>query len=63
MTITAKNFKDAADGRVVLIGTVSELPKEKTPDYREQYMKKHPEAFWVDFGDFTYFTMDKVRFY
>jgi len=60
LTVTSKNFKDAADGRVVLIGTVKELPKEKVPEYREMYLQKHQSAFWVDFGDFTYYTMDNI---
>lgn len=60
LTITSKNFKDAADGRAVLIGTIKELPKDKISKYREMYLQKHPSAFWVDFGDFTYYTMDRI---
>jgi putative heme iron utilization protein len=65
LTITAKDFKGAADGRVVLIGSVSELSKDKIAEYRELYMKKHSDAYWIDFGDFSYFTMsgiDNIRY-
>ena len=65
VTIAAKDFKGAADGRVNLMGRV-ELIKDK--DEKEEakavYLKKHPNAFWVNFGDFNWFrmTVDKVRF-
>ena len=56
LTIAAKDFKGAADGRVNLMGTCSLIKdaeeKEKAKEY---YMKKHPGAFWVDFGDFNWF--------
>ena len=25
------------------------------------YLKKHPDAFWVDFGDFSWWRMEKVE--
>ena len=27
---------------------------------KEVYLKKHPGAFWVDFGDFSWFRMDEI---
>lgn len=60
LCVTSKNFKDAADGRVTLIGTISKLPQDKIQAYREEYLKKHKDAYWIDFGDFSYFTMDKI---
>lgn len=65
LTIADKNFKGAADGRVNLMGR-AELIKDKDEQRaaRDVYLKKHPGAFWVDFGDFNWFCMavDKVRF-
>lgn len=61
LCITSKNFKDAADGRVTLIGKISKLPQEKTQAYREEYLKKHKDAFWIDFGDFSYFSLDSIE--
>ena len=61
VTIAAKDFKGAADGRVNLMGTC-ELIKdgdEKTKA-KEFYLQKHPGAFWVDFGDFNWFRVSVV---
>jgi len=65
LTVAAKDFKGAADGRVNLLGTCELI---KDPEEQEQakaaYMKKHPGAFWASFGDFNWFRMDVeyVRF-
>jgi putative heme iron utilization protein len=65
LTIAAKDFKGAADGRVNLMGTaVLVTDAEEKQACRDIYLAKHPGAFWVDFGDFNWFRMDveKVRF-
>jgi len=65
VTIAAKDFKGAADGRVNLMGRAELLKtEEEKKAAREIYLQKHPGAFWVDFGDFNWFrmTVDKVRF-
>jgi putative heme iron utilization protein len=65
LTVAARDFKGAADARVNLMGRV-ELIKDSNEKAAAKacYMKKHPGAFWVDFGDFNWFrmTVDKVRF-
>lgn len=60
VTIAAKDFKGAADGRVNLMGTC-ELIKdaEEKAKAKEFYLQKHPGAFWVDFGDFNWFRVSK----
>jgi len=64
LTIASKEFKGAADGRVNLLGECKRVPKEEQEAVRETYLKKHPGAFWVDFGDFTWYRMEvaDVRF-
>lgn len=65
LTVAAKNFKGAADARVNLMGRTTLIKdKEEIQSAKETYLKKHPGAFWVDFGDFNWFRMevDKVRF-
>ena len=65
VTVAAKDFKGAADGRVNLMGRAELLKtEEEKKAAREIYLQKHPGAFWVDFGDFNWFrmTVDKVRF-
>jgi hypothetical protein len=43
-----------ADGRFSLTGTVKELPEADKAAAREVFLKKYPDAFWVDFGDFRW---------
>jgi len=65
LTIAAKDFKGAADGRVNLIGRCSLVKDSDEKDAaKEIYMKKHPGAFWTSFGDFNWFRMEveHVRF-
>jgi len=61
LTVMAKDFKGAAEGRVVLIGDIDKLELEKTQKYRDIYLKKHPDAFWVDFGDFTWYKLKELK--
>lgn len=50
-TITSKDFKNAADGRAILIGTLEQITdSSQTPVLREKYLAKHKDAFYVDFG-------------
>lgn len=48
-----------------LIGETTPIEsEEEIKAAKELYKKKHPKAFWVDFGDFTWFRMEVkyVRF-
>jgi len=60
ITIASKEFKGAADGRVNLMGEVNKVPEEERESIKAIYLKKHPNAFWVEFGDFTFFRMDNI---
>jgi len=64
ITIAAKEFKGAADGRVNLMGTCKLIPPEEREAAKAIYFTKHPDAFWVDFGDFNWFQMkiEDIRF-
>merc|ERR1712176_191937 len=58
LTVTAPGFKGASDGRVTLTGNVQKVTEEKRAhQVREAYKQKHPDAFWVDFGDFSVYEM------
>jgi len=61
LTIASKQFKGAADGRVNLMGQVKLVPSEEREALKAVYLKKHPGAFWVDFGDFNWFRMEIER--
>lgn len=61
LTVLASDFKGAAEGRVVLIGTCKKLfDKERQQKLRDIYLQRHKEAYWIDFGDFTYFQMESI---
>jgi putative heme iron utilization protein len=65
LTVAAKDFKGAADGRVNLMGRAALIKDAAEKEAAKAiYLAKHPGAFWVDFGDFNWFKMsvDKVRF-
>ena len=44
LTVAAKEFKGAADGRVNLMGTTSKLKKEEIEAAKELYLAKHPNS-------------------
>jgi putative heme iron utilization protein len=58
LTVASKQFKGAADGRVNLMGQVKLVPKDEKEAMKAVYLKKHPGAFWVEFGDFNFFKME-----
>lgn len=65
LTVAAKEFKGAADGRVNLMGTTSKLPQDEIEKAKELYLAKHPNSkVWINFGDFTWFRLkvEKIRF-
>ena len=65
LCIADKEFKGAADGRVSLLGKCAMVHDEvEVEKCKEIYLKMHPDAFWVGFGDFKFYRMnvDSVRF-
>mmetsp|Transcript_16101 Transcript_16101/g.22922 ORF Transcript_16101/g.22922 Transcript_16101/m.22922 type:complete len:341 (+) Transcript_16101:53-1075(+) len=64
VTIAAKEFKGAADGRVNLMGKCEKVPSDEKEACKASYLAKHPGAFWVEFGDFNWFRMEieDIRF-
>ena len=61
LTVTAPGFQGAADARVTITGTVEPIADgTDAKEAREAYLAKHPDAFWVDFGDFTWHRMDGI---
>lgn len=62
LTVLANDFKGAAEGRVVIVGNVKKLfDKEKEKILRDKYLLKHKDAYWIDFGDFSYFKMTSIE--
>jgi hypothetical protein len=57
--MATKDFKGAADGRVNLMrmcGLIKDAAKQEQA--KQIYPKKHPGAFWADFGDFNWFQIE-----
>lgn len=52
LVITSKDFKGADDGRVSIMGSISIIPSdsELKSKMRDLYLKKHKNAYWIDFG-------------
>jgi len=61
LTVTASGFQGAADGRVSLTGDMVKVPSDQIEQCQTTYLKKHEGAYWVQFGDFTWFRLSSVR--
>jgi putative heme iron utilization protein len=65
LTVASKEFKGLSDGRVNLMGTCEFVSDpEEQASAKQIFLAKHPNAFWVDFGDFDVIRMnvEHVRF-
>lgn len=63
LSVTAASFKGAADARVTITGLVVPVKdQDEKATCREMYLAAHPSAFWIDFGDFTFYRMLKADF-
>lgn len=61
VTIMENGFKGMKDARITLVGKISPVGEDTVAKARETYVTRHPDSFWVDFGDFTWFKMDTIR--
>jgi putative heme iron utilization protein len=60
LTVMADGFRGLSDARVNITGTISKITDSEVATAKELYLSKHPQSFWVEFGDFTWFRMDQV---
>ncbi|CAG9467566.1 unnamed protein product [Pedinophyceae sp. YPF-701] len=61
LTVTADGFQGLQDGRATLIGSLTPVPDADKPELRELFLERHPNAFWVDFGDFLWYRMTDIK--
>lgn len=61
ITVQEPGFQGIQDGRVTLVGTCAKVPEAEEAGCKEAILKKHPEAFWVDFADFHVFRMEVTK--
>ncbi|XP_078149730.1 FMN binding protein isoform X1 [Carex rostrata] len=59
--LVAKDPEDRTDTVITLYGDAIPVAGEEREQVRAAYLKKHPDAFWVDFGDFRFIQI-KPRF-
>lgn len=51
LTVMARNFQGAAEGRVVLVGRINLVQDSTQVDaLRSLYKARHKDAYWIDFG-------------
>ncbi|PSC75188.1 FMN-binding split barrel [Micractinium conductrix] len=61
LTIMAQPFRGIADGRVNLLGRMKQITDEAEKAAAKQaYLQSHPNSFWVEFGDFSFFRLDEI---
>ncbi|TVU01255.1 hypothetical protein EJB05_53294, partial [Eragrostis curvula] len=52
--LVAKDPEDRTDTVITVYGDAVPVSDEEKDSVRSAYLKRHPEAFWVDFGDFSF---------
>ncbi|XP_074585546.1 non-canonical heme oxygenase HOZ, chloroplastic isoform X2 [Curcuma longa] len=52
--LVAKDPEDRTDTIVTIYGDAVPLSNDDKESARTTYLEKHPDAFWVDFGDFSF---------
>ena len=61
LVVTEGGFRSMNDARCTLTGSFREITDtESIAAARDTYMERHPDAFWVDFGDFSFLRMDEL---
>jgi putative heme iron utilization protein len=61
VTIMAEPFRGIADGRINLIGRMAQITDEtEKAAAKAAYLAKHPNSFWVEFGDFSFFRLEEI---
>ncbi len=51
LVVTSKDFKGAAEGRVSILGEIAKVTDTtRIAHLRNLYLKRHQDAYWIDFG-------------
>lgn len=53
-------MQDLSQARFTLSGTVQALSGTESASVKDVFRKRHPNSFWIDFGDFTMFRMQPL---
>ena len=49
-----------SQARFTLTGTARELPEEEQEAAKQLFLKRNPNSFWVNFGDFSWWRLDDL---
>ena len=61
VVVAHPDFSSMSDARCTVTGTFATVSgQDDVAQAREAYLKRHPDSFWVDFGDFSFLRMDDV---
>jgi len=60
LAVLSGEFQSLADARLNMIGEASPVPPEEIAAVREAFRAKHPNAYYIDFGDFSFLRMDRI---
>ncbi|RLN33371.1 hypothetical protein C2845_PM03G10930 [Panicum miliaceum] len=52
--LVAKDPEDRTDTVITVYGDAVPVSDEQKDSVRSAYLRRHPDAFWVDFGDFSF---------
>lgn len=61
LTILKTGFQGMQDARVNIVGSAVEVGPDAAEHARAIYLEKHPNSFWVDFGDFSWFILNSIE--
>ncbi|XP_059278263.1 uncharacterized protein LOC132032624 [Lycium ferocissimum] len=56
--LVARDPEDRTDLVITVHGDAIPLPEREKENIRATYLARHPEAFWVDFGDFQFMRIE-----
>ncbi|KAJ7976382.1 FMN binding [Quillaja saponaria] len=56
--LVARDPEDRTDLVITLHGDAISVPEKDIPAIRTAYLARHPDAFWVDFGDFRFLRIE-----
>lgn len=59
-TVMAEGFRGLSDARVNVIGRMAALSEGDIAAAKELYLSRHPDSFWVEFGDFSWWRMEEI---
>ena len=60
-TVLQNGFQGMQDARINIMGCAHEVSDSKEAEAaRALYLSKHPNSFWVDFGDFSIFRLEDI---